>query len=395
MSKADKLFNEAMVVHRQNDMSMLCWPMPEVGHDECLVAVRRVGICGSDVHYWKEGRIGHFILRKPMVIGHESSGTVIRVGNNVSGMKAGDHVAMEPGVPCELCQQCRATKYNLCPVLTGKEEPKGRQGFFATPPVHGSLQRYVAHPAKFCFPLPETVSLDEGAMCEPLSVGVYACEQRANIKPGDNVVIFGAGPIGTLCAIVAHGLGANRIMLVDMQEDRLTFCKEKCCPVLPVAVTPGMPPEAVAAKIIELNGGAPVDSSIDCAGAEACLQAAIKCTKNGGKLCVVGLGKPLQTLPVADAAIREVDICGVFRYRHTYPKCIELLAEKKVNVMALITHRFQFTNESILDAFETCHTGRDGAIKCMISVGDEEKEVEVEAEAPDGSGKRRRVAEGC
>jgi len=361
--------NEAMVVHQVKDMSMICWPMPEVGPDECLVSVQKVGICGSDVHYWTEGRIAHFVLEKPMVIGHESSGVVVRVGENVTHLAAGDRVAMEPGVPCQDCGQCSGKKYNLCPVLTGRKKPKGKQGFFATPPVHGSLQRYVSHPAAFCFKLPDNVSLEEGAMCEPLSVGVYACEQRAKITEGSTTVIFGAGPIGTLCAMTAHGLGAKRIILCDIMNDRLAFCNEKCCPVVPLN-TKGLSVDEVVQRIMDLNEGEPVDGAIDCTGAEPCIQAAIKSTINGGAVCVVGMGRPDMTLPVLDASTREVDICGVFRYRYTYPKCIELLAEKKINVAPLITHRFEFTNESIMEAFETCRTGRDGAIKCMISVGD-------------------------
>eukprot|EP00812_Abedinium_dasypus_P006718 NODE_1851_length_1049_cov_247.268612.p2 GENE.NODE_1851_length_1049_cov_247.268612~~NODE_1851_length_1049_cov_247.268612.p2 ORF type:complete len:324 (+),score=109.01 NODE_1851_length_1049_cov_247.268612:53-973(+) len=303
-----------------------------------------------------------------MVIGHESSGVVVAVGEGVADLQPGDAVAMEPGVPCEDCLQCLGGKYNLCPVLTGRRKPKGRQGFFATPPVHGSMAGFVAHPAKFCFKLPEGVSLDEGAMCEPLSVGVYACEQRAKVQPGSTVAVFGAGPIGTICAMVAHGLGAKRIVLSDLLDDRLAFCREKCCPALTLNTT-GLLTEEIVERIKELNEGEEVDASIDCTGAEVCVQAAILCTRNGGSVCTVGMGPQNMTLPILSASIREVDLCGVFRYRYTYPKCIELLAEKKINVLPLITHRFGFTDASVLDAFETCRTGRDGAIKCMIHVG--------------------------
>jgi len=286
-------------------------------------------------------------------------------------VKAGDRVAMEPGVACDDCNWCKGSKYNLCPVLTGanKKPLRGRQGFFATPPVHGSLAKYIAHPAKYCFALPDSVSLEEGAMCEPLSVGVYACEQRAKVQRGSTVAVFGAGPIGTITSLVAYGLGAKRVLLCDIVQERLDFVKEKCCPVVTLNTT-GLDSEAVCAKLRELNEGDDLDCAIDCSGAQTCIQSAILCTKTGGSVCIVGMGKMDQTLPLMNASMREIDLCGVFRYRYTYPKCIELLAKKKINVDPLITHRFKFTQDSIMDAFETCRTGRDGAIKCMIHVGE-------------------------
>merc|ERR1719482_2652717 len=150
-----------------------------------------------------------------MVIGHESSGVVVKCGKCVSGLNPGDRVALEPRVPCGKCEQCASGKYNLCPEIR----------FFATPPIHGSLQRYVAHPAKFCFPLPEQVTNEMGAMCEPLSVGVYACEQKAKVQPGQTVAVFGAGPIGTITSMVACGMEAGKVILCDITQKRLEFCK--------------------------------------------------------------------------------------------------------------------------------------------------------------------------
>lgn len=197
-------------------------------------------------------------------------------------------------------------------------------------------------------------------MCEPLSVGVYACE-KAQITENTSVVIFGAGPIGTICAMVAHGLGA-RVTVCDIQPSRLEFLKNFTSHPIDIS---NLTPEQAASKVKEMNGGF-CDSAIDCAGTEAAISAAILSTRNGGKVCLVGMGAPLATIPILNASIREVDLLGVFRYRHTYPKCVELLASGRVDVMPLITHRFQFTDESILEAFETCRTGRDGAMKCMI-----------------------------
>lgn len=363
--------NMAMVLYRAHDMRLVPWTMPDVGPDDLLIAVQKVGICGSDVHYFHEGRIGDFVVNEPMVIGHESSGIVIKAGSAVSDIfKEGDRIAMEPGVPCEACAQCQTMKYNLCPVLTGAVAPckKSRQGFFATPPVHGSMAKFVSHPAKWCFKLPDNVSLEEGAMVEPLSVGLYAAEQRAKVKKGNTVVVFGAGPIGTIVALVTQALEAGRIILIDINMERLDFVQKKCIPGLLTLNSTGLSPEDVSEHIKELNDKRPVDSCIDCTGAESCLQAAILCTKAGGAVSIVGMGKPGIAVPILNAVVREVDLKGVFRYRHTYKKCIQLLSDKKIDVSPLITHRFDFTEQAILDAFEHCRTGKDGAIKCMIHV---------------------------
>jgi len=358
--------NTAWVLQTIQDAQLQPFPAPEISNDEVLVEIRRVGICGSDVHYWQHGRIGDFVCCAPMVLGHESSGVVAEVGENVTDLAPGDRVALEPGVPCEECKQCLSGKYNLCPEIR----------FFATPgphdePGHGSLARYVAHPAKWCFKLPESVSLEEGAFCEPLSVGVYACEQKAKIQQGDSVVIFGAGPIGTLCALVANGMGAGRVLLVDIQESRLDFVKT----ILPDIVTlnsTDLSPEELAEQLKLKNNGAELDGAIDCCGKESAISAAIQACRSGSTVCLVGMGKPVISLPILKASIREISLEGVFRYRNTYPKCIALLSEKKLDVGPLLTHRFEFTAESLLDAFETCKTGvgKDGrtAIKCMISI---------------------------
>ena len=354
----NNMANTAVVLEKIDEIVMRDVGMPVLKEGQVMIEMKSVGICGSDVHYWKHGRIGHFICDGPMVLGHECAGIVSEVGPGCSTLKVGDRVALEAGLPCEKCDICDAGKYNLCPDMA----------FFATPPVHGSLVKFLAHPEKWCFKIPDSMTLEEGAMCEPLSVGVYACEQKARVKKGSTVAIFGAGPIGMLTSLVANGLGAGKIFLCDIQASRLDKCKELLGDVLVPINTTGLSGEEVAAKVKESNGGKCVDGSIDCAGVEAVIQAAILSTKNGGAVCLVGMGKPDSTIPLLDASIREVDLMGVFRYRNTYPTCIELLSSKKIDVGPLITHRFEYTQESVMDAFETCRTGRDGAIKCMINL---------------------------
>ncbi len=191
-------------------------PIPSIKSPyDVLVQVNFTGICGSDVHYWQHGRIGHMVVKEPMVLGHESSGTILEVGDSVKTLKRGDRVAMEPGVPCRRCVRCKEGKYNLC----------FEMAFAATPPIDGTLAKYYVLPEDFCYQLPDSMSLEEGALIEPLAVAVHVMKQ-SNIKHGDWVVVFGAGPVGLLCCAVSRALGASKIVSVDIQQNRLEFAKQ-------------------------------------------------------------------------------------------------------------------------------------------------------------------------
>lgn len=184
--------NLTAVLHGIEDLRLEQTPIPEINDDEVLLEMDCVGICGSDVHFLVHGRIGPFVCDGPMVIGHEASGVVCKTGKNVKNLKIGDRVAIEPGVPCRICDYCKTGNYNLCPDVK----------FCACPPNDGNLTRYFAHAADFCFKLPDHVTMEEGALMEPLSVGVHAC-RRANVQLGSEVLILGAGPIGLVTIIAA------------------------------------------------------------------------------------------------------------------------------------------------------------------------------------------------
>ncbi|KHJ76432.1 GroES-like protein, partial [Oesophagostomum dentatum] len=176
--------------------------------------VHTVGIGTSDVEFLKRGAAGSIQLTEPIILGHETSGTVDAVGEKVTGFKAGDRVALEPGIPCHKCSQCMIGKYNVCPDVT----------FFASPPYHGSLTRFVVHDANFCYKLPDNVSYEDGALLEPLSVAVHAC-RRAQLKMGQSVLIHGAGPIGIMCMMVAKAAGASQVMMTEVHNERLALAK--------------------------------------------------------------------------------------------------------------------------------------------------------------------------
>lgn len=311
-----------------------------------------VGICGSDVHFWVRGRIGDFILTEdPMVLGHESSGVVLQVGKSVKHLQIGDRVAVEPGVSCRYCKICKKGTYNLCKDVA----------FCAVPGTHGTLSRYYAHAADFCHKLPDHVSMEEGALLEPLSVAIHAC-RRANIHLGSSVLILGAGPIGLSVLIAAKSMGAEEVLIVDLMPDRLELAKE--LGATETLVIPKDATEKELVKLIHATLGCEPDISMDCSGAQATNRLGILATKSGGSVLIVGCGPTEVTVPLISGLSREIDIRGVFRYCNDYPAALALVASGKIDVKKLITHHFDITQTK--EAFDTVRYNRDGAIKVMI-----------------------------
>ncbi|GAV61830.1 ADH_zinc_N domain-containing protein/ADH_N domain-containing protein [Cephalotus follicularis] len=329
--------------------------LPPLGPHDVKVRIRALGICGSDVHHFKNMRCANFIVKKPMVIGHECAGIIEEVGSEVNYLAVGDRVALEPGISCRRCRLCKDGRYNLCPEMK----------FFGSPPTNGSLANKVVHPANLCFKLPDNVSLEEGAMCEPLSVGVHAC-RRANIGPETNVLIMGAGPIGLVILLVARAFGAPRIVIVDVDGVRLSTAKNLGADGI-IRVSTNI--QDVGEEIVQIQNamGSGIDVSFDCVGYNKTMTTALNATRSGGKVCSIGLAQSEMTVPLTAAAAREVDVIGIFRYRHTWPLCIELLKTGKIDVKPLITHRFGFSEKEVEDAFETSALGGN-AIKVMFNL---------------------------
>eukprot|EP01114_Cavostelium_apophysatum_P009413 TRINITY_DN2254_c0_g1_i3.p1 TRINITY_DN2254_c0_g1~~TRINITY_DN2254_c0_g1_i3.p1 ORF type:complete len:362 (-),score=63.10 TRINITY_DN2254_c0_g1_i3:203-1288(-) len=339
--------NLAAVLRSVDDLQLESRPVPAPKPHEVLIGVKSVGICGSDVHYLCHGRIGDFVVRAPMVLGHESSGIVVEVGSQVQHLKVGDRVTMEPGVPCRMCSFCKEGRYNLCPDIQ----------FMATPPYDGSLANFIVHSADFCYKLPDHVSFEEGAMCEPLSVGIHAC-RRAGVQIGTRVLITGAGPIGLMCLLAAKAAGATQIVIVDIKQDRLDVASR--LGAIGVHAT-----KDLSAEMKQLGLG-PIDVTIECSGAEPAVRTAIRNTKSGGVVVLVGLGAPEIKLPIVDAAVREVDIRGIFRYANCYPTALSLISSGKVDVKPLITHRFNLN--TVVEAFTLARDLNNNAIKIAINI---------------------------
>jgi len=341
--------NIAAVLRELDKLHIEERPYPKPRKNEVVIQIKSVGICGSDVHYYHHGACGAFKLQGPIVLGHESSGVIHEVGEGVHDLKVGDRVAIEPGIPCRYCTQCKTGNYNLCPDVR----------FLATPPYDGSLARYIAHDADFCYKLPDHVSFEEGALLEPLSVGIYAAE-RGRISAGQTVLVQGAGPIGLTAVLAAKAFGATTIIVSDIKEDRLAVAKTIGADFTVLSNDPNF------VKVVTSHKGL-VDVAIDCSGAEVALRNAVYCIKNGGKLLSVGRGASVSiNFPLFEAADREIDIVGVFRYKNIYPKALALVASGKINVKPLITHRY--TLEQVAEAFDVALTGRGGAIKVAVNI---------------------------
>jgi len=287
-----------------------------------------------------------------MVLGHESSGTVIEVGSAVKSLKKGDRVAMEPGVPCRRCDRCKEGFYNLCFDMA----------FAATPPFDGTLAKYYILPEDFCYKLPDHVSLEEGALLEPLAVAVHITRQ-SNIKHGDSVVVFGAGPVGILCAAVAKSLGASKIVAVDIQPNRLEFIKNFAG--TSTYLSQKISAQDNAANIIRENDlGSGADVVIDASGAEPSIQAAIHVLRMGGSYVQGGMGGDEITFPILAACTKEITIRGSFRYKQgDYKTALELVRTGTVNVKEVISRTVKF--EDALQAFEDIRDGK--GIKVLIA----------------------------
>lgn len=342
--------NLSVVTTGKDDLLLEDRDIPLPGKDEVQIAMQRVGICGSDVHFKKHGGIGDYKVKSPIILGHESSGIVSAVGTNVKHLKVGDRVAIEPGIPCRKCKFCKEGRYNLCPNCF----------FLACPPDDGSLRRYHCHAADFCFKLPDNVSSDEGALMEPLSVAIHAC-RRAGLTLGDKVLVLGAGPIGLVCLLTSKAMGAAKVAITDIQDDRLKVANElgaSACIKIDES-----DPKKMAEKVHTTLGWKP-DITIECSGVESSFQMGIYATETGGVFQMVGHGNPIKSFPQFVANTREIDIRGTQRYANTYPTALSMIASGLVDVKPLITHRFPL-KESV-EAFNTAETCKDNAIKVMI-----------------------------
>ena len=290
--------------------------VPQLDSDQVLVRVESVGICGSDVHYYKHGSIGPYIVEKPIILGHELSGVITAVGSGVAKERIGSRVAVEPQRACKVCKQCKAGRYNLCPEIE----------FYATPPIDGAFCEFVKIQSDFAYDIPSNISFDAAALIEPMSVCIWAA-QKARIEEGTTVLIAGAGPIGVVMAQVARAFGASEVVVTDVVDHRLEFVKKY-----------GATRTINTAS--QTLGSEKFDVFVDACGVPAAVHAGILATGPAGRVLLVGLGSDEMILPVSHIQNNEIIVTGVFRYTNTWPIGIEFLATGKVDLDAIVTHHF-------------------------------------------------------
>lgn len=328
--------------------------IPKPKENEVLVKLEYVGICGSDLHYYETGAIGDYIVKPPFVLGHEPGGTVVEVGEKVKHLKIGDRVALEPGKTCGQCEFCKEGKYNLCPDVV----------FFATPPVDGVFQEYVAHEAELCFKLPEEVSTLEGALIEPLAVGFHAAIQ-GDAHLGQKAVVMGAGCIGLVSMMALKARGVSKVYVVDIMEKRL----EKALELGADGVINGAK-EDVLERIKELTDGKGMDLVVETAGTEITTRQAIYIAKKGSNIVLVGYSKSGEMkLPMSLVLDKELTFKTVFRYRHIYPMAIDAVASGKVNLKGIVTDIFPL--DEVQKAMDYSVNNKADIVKAVIKIAED------------------------
>ena len=325
--------------------------IPKPGPDEVLIKLEYVGVCGSDLHYYENGRIGDFIVKYPFVLGHESGGVVVEAGSQVKRLKIGDRVALEPGKTCGHCEFCKTGRYNLCPDVI----------FFATPPVDGVFQEYVAHEADLCFKLPDNVNTMEGALIEPLAVGFHAAI-TGGAKLGQTAVVTGSGCIGLVSMMALKALGVSRVFISDVIGKRLDKAKS-----LGASAVINSAEKDLVKTVDELTGGAGVDLVIETSGIEAAAGEGISVLKKGGTLVFVGYSKTgMMNLPIGRALDKELSLKTIFRYRHIYPLAIDAVSQGKVDIKSIVTNVFDFAD--VQNAMAKSSKNKAEIVKSVIRI---------------------------
>jgi len=345
---------KSLVLEKKDELSLRDFPaidrLEEVlGSRDVRIKLHTVGICGSDVHYYTHGKIGPFVVNEPMILGHEASGTVIETGSAVSTLKVGDRVCMEPGIPDPNSRATRLGMYNIDPAVR----------FWATPPVHGILRPTCVHPEAFTFKIPDNVSFAEAAMVEPLAVGVHAAT-KARIRPGDNAVVLGAGPIGLVTALAALAAGCARVYVTDLAAKKLEIAGSLSRAIIPVNAKS----ESLVDIVKRETDGWGADVVFEATGSPLAARSVFEPLAPGG--CVVMIGgqpDPIQ-YDAGAAMVREARVENIFRYAHVFPRCVGMLSSGAIDVKPLITRTFDF--DASVRAFETAASAPPADVKMQI-----------------------------
>jgi L-iditol 2-dehydrogenase len=339
------------LMEKPGDIKIKEVPIPEPKEHELLVQIKHVGICGSDIHYYEYGRIGDFVVKKPIILGHECAGIVAKVGKAVTGFQEGDMVALEPGYTCGKCEFCLTGRYNLCTEVV----------FMATPPYNGAFCEYVTYPFHLAFKLPNMMDTIEGALIEPLAVGMHAVNQ-GGADIGQSAAILGSGCIGLCTLLSLKAKGVTEIYVIDVIEKRLDKAKE-----LGATKAINGRKEDVIQAIMELTGGKGVDMVFETAGNKITIIQTSCLVKRGGTIVLVGIA-PDTTIPYDFGTVmgKEATIKTVFRYRNLYPSAIAAVAVGLIPIKSIVTDTFKIEDAASAMRYSVEH--KADIVKAVIEM---------------------------
>ena len=340
--------NEAIFLTAPGKLQLRPAAMPVPGPDEVLVKMEYCGICGSDVGYFRNGRIVSRKVVFPYILGHECAGEVIQTGADVAALSAGDKVVLEPGLGCGHCEYCVSGRYNLCPDIK----------FMATPPYPGAFQRYLSYPARGCFALPEQISTLEAAMIEPLAVGLHAAK-RGEVNNEKTVFIIGAGCIGLMTLLACKARGAQKIIISDILQNRLDKALQLGADY---AIYSGE--TDVKTRVMELTGGRGADVVIETAGRPETAAQTVGFLNRGGIVVQVGTVAEPVSYYLNELGHLEGEIRSVFRYCNMFPLAIRLIEKGAIALKAIGPSVFDF--EDAAEAFDTAIRQGDRVVKCVL-----------------------------
>ncbi len=336
-----------------NQIELQEYPKPEIKNtDEVLLKISYVGVCGSDMHYYKEGKIGEQIVKYPFTIGHECSAIVEAVGSDVCDIQTGQRVFVEPAIPCQTCAQCSEGKEHICPNV---------QFLGAAGQLSGGMAEYIVMPSSNCFPLPDSISLSDAVLIEPLSIAYHAVRYVKDLGREQDIAILGTGPIGLSVQAILNALHQVRLFVTEKLDYRLELAQEAG------VYWKGNPTEMDISKTISQKAPDLMDVVFECAGKQETLDQAVDILKPGGKLVIVGIPSENRiSFDIDTVRRKELSILNVRRQNHAVKPVIKLLAEKKIETDHIITHNMPL--RQVQKAFDLVAGYEDGVVKVLIQV---------------------------
>ncbi|VDM98695.1 unnamed protein product [Thelazia callipaeda] len=336
--------NLCSLLHAAKDLRFEERQIPKPKDDQLLIKLDTVGICGTDMHLYRTGSIAGLAIQKPHILGHEGAGIVAGLGKNVKNFSVaslpGDRVALEPGVSCRKCTYCKSGRYHLCQ----------NQAFTGLPPNNGLFLQYIAHDADFCYKLPDNMTMEEGSLLEPLSVGIHAVT-RAGVTAGSKVLVLGAGPIGVMSMLASKAFGASSVVITDISESRLAVARSAGAD-LTINVAEKSESDVIASMRNKL--GELPDMSVETVGCQATFDLSIKGIKNGGAVVILSLAADYLKIPMSDIVMREIDLRGAIKYANTWPLSIKLISAGKIKLDKITKAHFNLMQ--IEEAFKKSQT---------------------------------------